>query len=274
MSTAARHGRTTEMRLVALSLSLVALFAMIPPACSKGQAMPKTFVLVHGAWMGGFAWQEVKADLERRGETVITLDLPGHGDDQTPPEGQTLAAYTQAVVRAIGARTDVTLVGHSFGGIVISAVAEAIPERLSKLVYVAAYLPRSGESVFSLSQEDKDSKVGQFWTQTDAQGPVTIRADGIPLVFCADCSDAQKQLLVARHRPEALAPLGTPVNLSERYASVKRYYVETLQDNAVSHALQTLMVGRTTVAGRVQLNTSHSPFLSQPKALADALERF
>lgn len=107
----------------------------------------KTYVLVHGSWQGKYVWIKTKTLLERTGNTVITLDLPAHGNDQTPVEKVSLESYKQAVVRAVGERRNVILVGHSFGGIVISAVGEAIPEQIDKLIYTAGYLPRNGESL-------------------------------------------------------------------------------------------------------------------------------
>jgi pimeloyl-ACP methyl ester carboxylesterase len=253
------------LMLVALGLSLISY--------SQG-AKKMTYVLVHGSWMGQYAWSEIKPRLERAGQTVITLDLPGHGDDPTPAGKLSLEGYKQAVIAAIGTRKDVVLVGHSFGGVVISSVAEAIPGQLAKLVFVAGYLPRSGESAYSLSGEDKGSLVGQFWTQADPQNysPASIKADGIVNVFCADCPDQYKKLLVSKHRPEAVPPIGTPVALTDKnYGSVPRYYIETLKDNTISHDLQTLMLSRVSVAKRWQLDTSHSPFFSQPDKLTQIL---
>jgi pimeloyl-ACP methyl ester carboxylesterase len=168
----------------------------------------------------------------------------------------------------------VVLVGHSFGGVVISSVAETIPTQLSKLVFVAGYLPRTGESAYSLSDEDKGSKVGQYWTQADPQNfsPASIKSEGIIEVFCADCPDKYKQMILAKHRAEAVPPIGTPVTLTEKkYGSVPRHYIETLNDNTISHGLQTLMLSRVTVNKRFQLDASHSPFFSQPDKLAAIL---
>lgn len=254
-------------------ISTIGLLSIAGLALSAQQG-GKTFVLVHGSWMGAFAWDEIKPRLENAGNAVVTLDLPGHGDDPTPPDKLSLEAYKQAVINAIGSRKDVILVGHSFGGVVISSVAEAIPSQIGKLVFVAAYLPRNGESAYSLSNEDELSKVGQYWTQADPPNysPASIKTEGIVEVFCADCPDKYKQLILARHRAEAVGPIGTPVALTDRnYGSVPRYYVETLKDNAISHDLQILMLSRVTVARRYQLDTSHSPFFSQPDKLAAIL---
>jgi pimeloyl-ACP methyl ester carboxylesterase len=233
-----------------------------------------TYVLVHGAWMGQFAWAAVRPGLEAKGHTVITLDLPAHGDDQTPAEAASLDSYRDAVIAAIGARQEIVLVGHSFGGVVISAVAEAIPDQIKTLIYLAAYLPRSGESLYQLSQEDSASHVGPYWRQDDPARytPATIAAEGIVEVFGADCAPADQALLVERHRAEPVPPLATPVVLSEaRYGRVARAYIETLHDNAVSHLLQSLMLSRSPIERRAQLATSHSPFFSAPAELVAAL---
>jgi pimeloyl-ACP methyl ester carboxylesterase len=167
----------------------------------------------------------------------------------------------------------VLLVGHSMAGVVISAVAEREPQRLHRLVYVAAYLPGDGDSVYKLSTNDKDSRVGAFWTQADpkAYSPASIRADGLVEVFCADCSAADQQALRSSHRAEAVPPLGTPVALSAaRFGSVPRAYVHTRQDRAVSLALQRQMLARAGGAGAVlELDTGHLPMWTQPRALAD-----
>jgi pimeloyl-ACP methyl ester carboxylesterase len=257
-----------------VAIAVISFLSVASFALTSAQQTGKTYVLVHGSWMGKFAWDEIKPRLEKAGNMVITLDLPGHGDDPTTTDKLSLEGYKQAVIAAIGTRKEVILVGHSFGGVVISSVAEEIPAQLSKLVFVAGYLPRNGESAYSLSGEDKGSKVGSYWTQADPQNysPASIKPEGIVEVFCADCPDKYKQLLVAKHRPEAVTPIGTPVALTEKnYSSVPRYYVETLKDNTISHDLQTLMLSRVSVAKRYQLNASHSPFFSQPDKLARIL---
>lgn len=256
-------------QLIFTTLSIAAISSLAFTQSSNS----KTYVLVHGSWQGKYVWDETKTLLEKTGNTVITLDLPAHGDDQTPVDQVSLESYTKAVVKAIGTRRNVVLVGHSFGGIVVSTVGEAIPYRISKLIYVAGYLPRNGESLFALSQEDQFSKVFQYFVQT---GPtVDIKPEGRIDVFCNDCTAFWKTTLLQKHRPEPFAPAATPVKLTpKRFGKIPRYYVETLQDNAVSNQLQKLMISRSPVVSSVQLNTSHSPFLTQPQALADAITGF
>jgi pimeloyl-ACP methyl ester carboxylesterase len=236
--------------------------------------MNNTYVLIHGSWLGKFCWTEVVTMLEAMGHNTITIDLPAHGDDPTLPENTSLDGYRDAVLGLIGDRTDVILVGHSMAGIVISAVAEAIPDRLKALVYLCAYLPRSGESLYQLSSEDRESLVGKYWRQEHPEqySPAWVAEEGIVKVFGADCSPEDRDLLVKRHRPEPVPPLATPVTLTEaRYGSVPKYYIETLQDLVVSHQLQTLMLSRVSVRQRFELPSSHCPFFSMPDRLVTCL---
>ena len=140
------------------------------------------------------------------------MELPGHGADQTPAEALSLTSYVDAVVEALPSEGPVVLVGHSMAGIVISAVAERVPDRVSKLVYIAAYLPRDGESLYQLSQTDTGSLVPRYWRQEQPEtySPAWIDRDGIVAVFGADCSEADQQFLLTTHKPEALGPLATP----------------------------------------------------------------
>jgi pimeloyl-ACP methyl ester carboxylesterase len=233
-----------------------------------------TYILIHGSWLGKFCWDAVIALLEKLGHTAISIDLPAHGDDSTLPEHASLDAYRDAVIAAIGDRIDVILVGHSMAGVVISAVAEAISDRLKSLVYICAYLPRSGESLYQLSSADKDSLVGKYWRQEHPErySPAWVAAEGIVEALGADCPPDYQELLVKRHFPEPVPPLATPVTLTpERYGKVARYYIETLNDRAVSHQLQTLMLSRVSVQKSFQLPSSHCPFFSMPDRLVDCL---
>jgi pimeloyl-ACP methyl ester carboxylesterase len=262
---------TRTLRRLAIAAAAVAVLA----GCATPSAPPKQIVLVHGAWMGASSWDKVAADLRSRGFVVTAVELPGHGRDDTPAAQLSMAGYIDPVAARLPAQGQAVLVGHSMAGMVISGAAEKAPERVSRLVYVAAYLPRSGESLYQLSQTDPDSRVGRYWQQADpkAYSPATLRREGIVEVFCADCSAADQQWLLDTHKAEAVPPLATPVTLtSGNFGRVPRTYVFTLKDNAVSYRLQETMLANAGGASQVvRLDTSHAPMLTQPRALADAI---
>ncbi|MEO5892217.1 MAG: alpha/beta fold hydrolase, partial [Ferruginibacter sp.] len=119
-------------------LSLIVVVTIFSTACTHNDdTLPhKTFVLIHGAWQGAWVWQNVKAQLESKGQHVIVVELPAHGDDTTAALNTSIDIYRDRVIAAVSeASGKVILVGHSMGGMVISAVAEKIPGQIEKLVY-------------------------------------------------------------------------------------------------------------------------------------------
>src|SRR5664279_2862075 len=98
------------------------------------------FVLVHGAWHGGWCWDKVVARLEAMGHTAAAPDMPGHGDDKTPIAGVTLEHLVQRVCETIDAQSEpVVLVGHSYGGAMITQAAERRADKIKSLAYVTAF---------------------------------------------------------------------------------------------------------------------------------------
>lgn len=257
------------------SLAVLPL-ALALSACSTAPALVQsnahTVILVHGAWMGASSWDRVAAELKRNGYKVKAVELPAHGQDNTPAAQVSFDGYVRAVAAALPEKGQATVVGHSMAGMVISALAEKEPSRIANLVYVAAYLPRSGESLYKLAMTDADSLVGKYWSQTDpkAYSPASIKAEGIPDVFCADCSPEDKKMLVETHKAEPVPPLAAAVTLSPQgFGKVPRVYVHTTMDKAVSYRLQQTMLAAAGGAQSVHtLATGHSPMLTQPLALA------
>jgi pimeloyl-ACP methyl ester carboxylesterase len=228
-----------------------------------------TYILVHGAWMDDSAWQKVIPLLERLGHTVIVRDLPGHGADATPPAELSLRRYTESVVALLDAQAGpIILVGHSMAGTVISQVAERRPERITTLVYLAAYLARNGESLYQLAGGDADSHLGPNLLPDQERGVLGVRSEAVRDVFFADCTEGDAARLAARIVPEPLAPLGTPVEVTdERFGRVPRIYITTTLDHAVSPALQRRMYTALPCRAVLSLDSGHAPFVSQPEAL-------
>lgn len=116
-----------------------------------------TFILVPGAWHGSWAFEAVTPLLEAAGHTVHALTLTGLGadDDDATVARANLDAHADDVVRVLETAeiTDATLVGHSYGGMVISAAADRAPGRIFRLVHLDAYVPRAGESCWSLTTD-------------------------------------------------------------------------------------------------------------------------
>lgn len=236
------------------------------------QKKSSTIVLVHGAWFDAGGWASVTPLLQAKGFEVIAVNLPGHGADTTSFARITLQSYVDAVKNAIGDRKNVILVGHSMGGIVISQVAEEIPGQINKLVYLAAYLPKTGESLLSLAQQDAQSHVGKYLQIDQNTGSAIIAKDGIIDVFAADAPAQMDASILSNFKAEPLAPLATPVMLTdEKFGSVKKVYIHTANDHAVSLPFQQTMVKNGRISKEYTLNSSHTPFISMSDKLASIL---
>ena len=252
-------------------LSFLVVFTLVC-ACTA-QATPRTYVFVHGAWMGAWCWSDVATQLRANGDEVIVVELPAHGADTGSIADATLDAYVARVATAItSAPRPVVLVGHSMGGIVITQVAEQMPTRIERLVYVGAFLPRDGETLFGLSMLDADSHLGTSIVVDQEHGIAHIPDASLDDVFIADGAADAKATLHAHYRDEPLLPFVTPVHTTPAgWGSVDISYVYTAQDHAVSYAAQQRMTQGLTLVSSAVLPTSHSPFLTQPMLLASTL---
>jgi len=256
--------------ILVMAMSVLGFTAQAQKANNKNSA---TIVLVHGAWSDATAWQGVIPILEAQGHEVIAVNLPGHGSDTTSFANISLQSYVDAVKNAIGDRKNVVLVGHSMAGLVISQVAEEIPGQIKELVYLAAYLPQNGESLLSLAKQDADSHVGKYLQIDQATGSAKIAKDGVIDVFAADAPAQVGDYLTNNIKPEPLAPLVTPVTLTDaKFGSVKKVYIHTVNDHAVSFTFQKTMVKTNGhVSKEYSLQSSHTPFISMPDKLATIL---
>lgn len=271
-----------------------------------------TFVLAHGAWHDHSVWRHVRPILEASGFATLALDLPGAGAnaiapaalhrqpfdaaafaaEPSPMAGLTQEARTEAVVaqvRQAAALGPVILVGHSAGGMTISAVAEEVPERLGAVVYLAGFLVPNGLPLLAMLQHPSMSTalsprlfVGDPGAigatrihagSTDAAYRALLKAAFYADIADADFADAASRLHCDESNLGAMAP--SPITPG-RFGAVPRHYIRCTQDRAIPLSGQDHMIAsvdaalgsRTTVH---TLHSSHSPFLSQPAALSDIL---
>jgi pimeloyl-ACP methyl ester carboxylesterase len=232
-----------------------------------------TFLLVHGAWHGAWCWHKLVPRLEKAGHVVVAPDLPGMGRDRTPVNRVSLATWRKHVCGVVDELPGpVVLVGHSRGGIVISEVAEHRPERIQALVYLCAFLPRNGESLFDLAGQDESSLVPGNMVMSEDKSSSTMRTEVLREAFYGECSGDDVALARLCVQPEPTLPLATPVKLSaENFGRVPRVYIECLRDRAIPPALQRQMHSASPCQRLLALDTDHSPFFSKPDELAALL---
>jgi pimeloyl-ACP methyl ester carboxylesterase len=233
----------------------------------------RTFVLVAGAWHGAWCWQKLVSLLEAQGHRVRTPDLPGTGADTTDPTKATLESWARFVTDVVAAESDPPIVvGHSRGGVVISRAAELLPERIRRLVYLAGYLVPAGGTLADTARGDQESLVPPNMIPAEGGMTCSLRASVIRDALFGLCSDADYEWALNRMRPEPLKPLVTPLRVTDgRFGSVPRTYIECSQDRTITLGAQRRMHGVLPCDPVLTLASDHSPFLSQPAALAEML---
>lgn len=246
---------------------------------SEAVMAQETYVLVHGAYEDGSSWRFVTPYLEKDGSEVIVVDLPGRPSNPLDAKLTSLDLYRDTIIKAIGDRSDVVLVGHSFGGFQISNVAEAVPEKIKRLVYVAAFLPQSGAKLQEMAMADPEGakglgQPGALEIDTTAlTGAVSPKFAGD--LFCdAHCSPEQRAQVVSEMIAEPLPPFQMPISLTaDHFGTVRKVYIHTLEDRVVSPAAQKAMLAKTPVDAVYEIQTGHTPFISRPEELASLLSR-
>jgi len=233
-----------------------------------------SFLMIHGAWHGGWCFDRLRAPLEAAGHVVVAPTLPGMGGDAKALAAVSLEGWAQFVVdEARKLQGPVILCGHSRGGLVISQAAELAPELFAALVYISTATVLDGQSLYdAIGQAMEGDRFGE------ALSPV---ADGLGLVFAADaaipvfyscCTPQDQAAAAARLVAEPVRPLGTKLRLSEaRYGRVPRHYVECTQDRCFPIEVQRAMRAALPFESVVTLESDHSPFVCMPDQLAAAL---
>ncbi|HTV23336.1 MAG TPA: alpha/beta hydrolase [Polyangiaceae bacterium] len=214
----------------------------------------QNIVLVHGAWADGSGWQGVYDILSSRGYRVSIVQNP-----------LTSLADDVAAVDRVLARQDgpTLLVGHSYGGVVITEAGDA--ENVAGLVYVAAFAPDVGESVATLIEGGASPPV-----QPSTDGFLFFDPSIFPQAFAQDLAPAQAAFLAAAQAPPAGVAFGTPVARAA-WHSRRSAYVLATEDRIIPPAAQRQMATRAN-ATITEVRGSHAVYVSQPRAVADAID--
>jgi pimeloyl-ACP methyl ester carboxylesterase len=266
-------------------------------------------VLVHGSFHGSWCWSLVTEQLAARGILSVAVDVDGHGLKSVSPASRwgrpfdpaafaaepsgmpTVTASSAAgtlvkQIRVIGGGEPCVIVAHSMGGAVATAAAELEPSLFARLVYVCAFAPVNG-SVAEYSANPQNA--GETYSALLAGDPLAIgaaridtgdlgRHPAIRETFYGDVDAATAEAAISLLQPDA--PVGIPAEsfpvTAGRYGTIPHSYVVCTKDNAIPVALQRRFVAEidavsATPTAVTELDSSHSPFLSQPAALADII---
>lgn len=244
-------------------------------------------LLIHGAWAGSWVWDELQPRLQALGYATCAVDLPGNGQDQTPLEQVSLDLYLQYLQARIASARSTTssdapwvVIAHSGAGVIATALAEAMPERIAGLVYIAGMMLPSGMGFAELirrlqHQHPQVAGIGPYllWNTERTQSrvpPIAARE-----IFFQDMNDESAMAAAVRlsAQPESGRALVAEWS-AERAGRIPRLYIEATLDRSVVLPLQRAMQELVPGAHIESLISGHAPQVSMPDAVISALEPF
>jgi pimeloyl-ACP methyl ester carboxylesterase len=213
-------GASYAATLLALSCATTLTFSTNAAAQVDPKTAVTTVLLVHGAWVDGSSWAKVIPALESKGLNVISVQIPltSLADD--------VATTKRAIALADG---PVLLVGHSYGGVVITEAGS--DPKVKGLVYIAAFAPDTGESAVTLLKTVPDSPAGAE-LRPDAAGFLKLTEKGINEDFAEELSAPEKKILFATQIPTSVTALGAPVSQAA-WKTKPSWFLVTTKDRVV-----------------------------------------
>lgn len=231
----------------------------------------ETFVFVHGAWHGTWCWERVETLLQALGHKTVAVDLPAHGKAGGDIAAQNLDTYVDCVVAELDRHSEpVILAGHSMAGVIISMAAEKRPEKVKKLVYIAAFLLAPGQSGHGIDG-----------TGVKPKNLLSASPDGVT-VGCSDemlrtrygnhCSAVDQNYICDNLCAEVVQPLITPIYpTEERWGSIRRFYIAGTDDLAFDPETVRKMLTRLPCEEAYEIVGDHELFASATVELSFVL---
>ena len=238
--------------------------------------MAENFVLVHGAWHGAWCWAGVIRQLEAAGDRAYAVDLPAHGANYLDPARATRALYVDAVVRMIEERNlrNVVLAGHSLGGMTIAGVAQRIPERIKRVVFVTALvIPSDLSPAENLAPVMSPEAASHMHGLAEGESVTTLSPERFRNAFIQDGSRDLQDFVISALVPEPSAPLLETVSLEDFYTSAMPVsYILCQQDIIFDNAqLWLRFVERLKNPAIHRIDSGHEVMFTQPYPCAKTL---
>lgn len=233
------------------------------------------YILLHGAWHASWCWKYVTPLLQEKGHTVIEHDFLGHGKNHYDFNNINLKKYVNELINLISTQTlPVILVAHSFAGVVASQVAEIIPAKIQKIIYIAAFIPENKSSLFLEAKHSKLSldqlltlDVEKNYMMCNLSDPLMIKK-----TFYNKCADHDFNFALKNLQIEPLLPMGQTIKISEQnFGQVNKLYLACLEDFGIDIDNQLRMANNAKIKNIIKLASDHSPFFSMPNELVQAI---
>jgi pimeloyl-ACP methyl ester carboxylesterase len=228
-----------------------------------------TIVVAHGAWSAGWSWRKMRPLLADRGHDLRTPTYTGLGERahlaSPSVDLETHIADVLGVIETEGLE-QIVLVGHSYGGVVATGVADRMAERVAQLIYLDAFVPRDGECAFDLHTPD-----------VRARFEASIERDGDgwklpPNPLPPDTSPEDEQWIMTRRHSQPAECFRQKLRLEGRASALPTSYVYCTRVPPGDPFSRSAQHARDSGWRYVELDASHSPHITAPEALAEVLD--
>jgi pimeloyl-ACP methyl ester carboxylesterase len=230
---------------------------------------PKTFLVCHGAWSAGWAWKKMHPLMQAAGHRLVTPSYTGLGERaHLAHQGLDLESHIQDMLNVIQYEDlrDIVLVGHSYGGMVATGVADRARDKVAQMIYVDAFVPGDGQSLFDLNESGRTplqqaAKDGDGWRVPPMQTP-------------PDTSAADVEWLAARRVQMPIKCFETKLKLQGGPLTLPRSYVYAMRVTPADTFGPFARMTKADPAWRYfEIDASHSPNVTAPEALMGLLEK-
>lgn len=263
---------TRRSFLAAAGAALVAAGCGSGNKTSASRAAPKTYVLMHGAWHGGWCWKRVAEPLRASGHRVYTPTQTGLGErSHLLSTDITLDVFIKDLVNVLEWEdlADVVLVGHSFGGITITGAADRVPQRIRHLVYLDSFVLQDGQSAFSVLPPDVVAARRRL--AQEFSGGVSLPVPEPSTLGVTDTADVA--WLKKKCTPHPLSTYEDPLKLKGPPASgLPVTYIAVKPDFAPTGASRAF-AKKQNGWDYLEIKAGHDAMITSPKALLDILSR-
>lgn len=230
------------------------------------------FVLVHGAWQGGWCWKYLADILRRAGHTVSCPDLPGHGANTKSSTSVTYDTYYQYLAKEItNHKEPIILVAHSMSGIIAAPILDQFPEHISHLFLIASFVAQNGQSLLDIAVAGGPSEIPNLLITDEKNQTYRLNPKKVKEALYFDCPSEVADWAIPQLQPQPIAPFQTAIKWKDSGKTQnKRTYIFCEQDRDV-HPITQQNVLEAYPCRIEKMKSGHFPFLSQPKKLADIL---
>jgi pimeloyl-ACP methyl ester carboxylesterase len=253
-----------------LKAASIGLAGSTVAARSVAKSNSATFLVAHGAWSAGWAWIKMHPLMSAAGHRLFTPTYTGLGERaHLANPSNDLETHIEDVLGVLKYEDlrDVILIGHSYGGMVATGVADRARERIAQLIYLDAFVPRNGQALVDLLPPEVRQRIQQSVTAGDGW---RVPPNPNP----PDTSEADVKWIAERRLPQSFKSFETPLQLRSADITVRRSYIYCKRIGPVDIFRPFAERAKSEPGWRYyELDASHSPHITAPEALAALLER-